>query len=320
MKHISKMLVFIIILTSMAFAQEIMITKVINNFGAVNKGMNDGVRNGHIYQVMRQVNNQWTFITNAEVVSVRETNAAIKCENESAKIQIGDFLFEKGKEETIINELLSDNQTNQTITIPQPTRVQNQPVRTSRPSMANSGTKKTFIGVGGGVSQPIGDGSEYWKMGFWGGGNVFVKTSSNLFFGGRVAYNVWNPNTDELTRGYSSSGVNFEVSGNAKVLEVIPAVRLGFPISPDQSSMFFAQAGYGIYKLDADIEVSGSYMGSSSSYTIEMSESKSGVSFGGGIMIAKKGGIGFEILGLYNIIFSEGSKTKFWTAGAGIIL
>ena len=187
------------------------------------------------------------------------------------------------------------------------------------------GQNKTIIGLGGGISKAAGDDSKYWNIGFNFGGELFQKVSENILIGGRVAYNRWGPNEDELKKLYSGSGFpgmsghSLDVSGSSSIIELLPSIRLVSSTNQDQKTQFFGQIGAGYYILKIESEASTSYNGNSAWASFNSPESTFGINFGAGIIIASSGNTKYSIYPMYNIIFTEEESTKYFTINLGIL-
>ena len=173
----------------------------------------------------------------------------------------------------------------------------------------------------GGISNPVGDGSEYWNLGVSIGGNLFRSVSPNFSFGGRVAYNRWTPDEDKLLESVAGidPGISWDISGSATIIELVPSIRLLAPMGENQSASIFGQLGLGYFLLNMNAEVKGSYLGTTHEVSMDESESEVGLSVGGGLAIGEKGRTQFEILPLYHIIFTEDETTKYFSVSLGVI-
>lgn len=171
--------------------------------------------------------------------------------------------------------------------------------------------------VGGGISKAVGDGSEYWNLGFNVNGSYFMPLSPNIRIGGRFAYNYWSPNEDELKSDFGMSDMSLSIDGSGTIIELTPSIRF---VSPPKGggTGFFAQAGVGYFIWKGTAEVSASMMGYSYTEEIEDSDEVFGVNFGGGIILGGSFGRGITIYPLYNILFTEDESTKYFTVNVGI--
>jgi len=310
MKVIFNVVFILLLICSFAFAQDIQVTRVVENYAAINKGSHDGIKTGQVFNAKRFIRNQWQFICIVRIVQVRSDVAAIESENKNARLQVGDILFRQ--EDSVGGDLLNPRQgtQNQTRNLAQG----------SSKKLSSVGIRKMMISPFVGMSKPTGDSGEYWKFGFQGGGSIFINAIPNFAFGGWVAFNRWLPDKDKFTGGASMPGVSVDVSGGASIIELIPAGRFLIPISPDKSKLFFLNAGFGLYILKFDITTTTTYSGMTSTYKMDDSKTKPGLAIGGGIILARARGIGIQVMSVYHIIFTEGSSTKYITAGIGIIL
>jgi len=112
MKNINflKISIFILTLISFSHAQDIIVTKISNKYGRINKGLIHGIKEKQIYDVKRKIGDEWIFVTKVKVVAVRERIAGIKSENESAMLKVGDILFNSSDEETALLQLLNNEE------------------------------------------------------------------------------------------------------------------------------------------------------------------------------------------------------------------
>jgi len=180
-----------------------------------------------------------------------------------------------------------------------------------------STSERIMASIGGGLSLPTGEGSEYWNTGFAIYGDVFFPVSSIVFFGGRIAYNRWTPDENELVnelRGNFDYPLSqLEVSGSATIFEITPCLRLASTSVNSSSFKFFVQMGVGLYILN--IEASGRAIleGNNVDFSIDESESKFGLNIGAGAMLDV-----FTIYPLYNIVITEDETTKYVSVNLGV--
>lgn len=184
----------------------------------------------------------------------------------------------------------------------------------------NISNGQNILGGGIGLSMPTGDGSEYWKAGFIINGEYFKKFSDNIFIGGRAAWNRWTPDEDELLADVGNlGGVSVDISGSASVIELIPSARYYLTTNQGEQLQFFGQAGLGLFIISLDAKVKASYMGQSFDMGIDDSDSNLGINLGGGA-IFDLGNMKLSICPLYNIIFTSGESTSYFTVNLGIVL
>lgn len=180
----------------------------------------------------------------------------------------------------------------------------------------------------GGISKALGDGSEYWKLGYNLGASVFKKSSSAITFGGRIAYNRLSPNGDEWIKMASGIpagpyGETYDyklesTSGGLSIIEIIPSLMISMTNNKQSKTKFNIIGGAGLYSMSSDIKVEGSYESQYVQSTVEIepeseSETKFGVQFGILLAIEDK----FVIQPLYNIVFTEEESTKYFTLNVG---
>ena len=179
-----------------------------------------------------------------------------------------------------------------------------------------------------GISKPLGDGSEYWKLGYNVGINIFSKSSSNISFGGRIAYNRIPPNGDELIKfgsdipvGPYSDSYDYKLestSGAMSIIEIIPSILISTSKDPDSQTTFDIIAGLGLYSMSSNVKVKGTYESTYVQSTLEIepeseSTSKFGLQLGFLLTVSKV----FTIQPHYNIIFTEEESTKYFTVNIG---
>ena len=179
--------------------------------------------------------------------------------------------------------------------------------------------QQMFYSVNIGISKATGDGSEDWNLGLCIGGNGFYPVNSNISIGGRIAYNRWTPNIDRIEENEPS--ITWDASGSATIIEIVPSLRLTASASETQNVNFFGQFGTGVFLLNMDAKITGTDNGETYDLSAaNQSESKLGISLGGGLIIGKTGSKRFEILPLYHIIFTEDESTKYYSINIGMLL
>lgn len=179
-----------------------------------------------------------------------------------------------------------------------------------------------------GISKALGDGSEYWKLGYNLGISVFTKSKSSISFGGRLAYNRLSPNGEELIKMGSSipagpygQTYDYELestSGGLSIIEIVPAVMISTTTNKESNTILNIIGGAGLYSMSSNYKVKGSYESPSVQSTIEIepdseSETKFGIQLGILLAIQNR----FVIQPLYNIVFTEEESTKYFTVNIG---
>jgi hypothetical protein len=181
--------------------------------------------------------------------------------------------------------------------------------------------QNNIIGIGGGLVKPLGDGSEYWKMGFDFKGEYFIKIYENILLGARIAYNHNTVDEDMIKGLFSnevSQGYNIDVSATSSIMEILPSIRVVSCSNLENKVQFFGQVGGGFYLMGQKADVSVSNMGTPvGQASFGLKDNKLGFDFGAGLMLGGK--IKFIVYPLYNIILTEGKSTKFLTINEGIV-
>lgn len=187
-----------------------------------------------------------------------------------------------------------------------------QPKQLTRSYQVIAAPKGSFS-LGGGISSLVGEGSQYWNTGFSVAMNGFRYITRNILLGGHFTYHRWTPDENELLKLVPDVGIDFDISGQATIIELVLSARL-LALQPEtQSVNLFAQVGFGYYFINLDAKVKASYLGVTYQDSIEESENKPGVTLGGGIILGRAGGFRFEILPMYKIIFTEDGNTKYFS-------
>jgi len=154
---------------------------------------------------------------------------------------------------------------------------------------------KTSIGLSSGISK-----NDYQNIGFNFGGEFFKEVSSNIFIGGRIAYNRWCLADDEIKREFSTLDVNNSVT----IIELLPSMRIVSSIK-NQKTQYFGQIGTGYYTFKRGWQ--------------SHDAKNFGINFGSGIVILTSKDIKLSIYPLYNIIFQTGNSIKYFTFNVGIL-
>jgi hypothetical protein len=184
---------------------------------------------------------------------------------------------------------------------------------------AKSPSRRTMKSLGGGISLPSGEGSKYWNTGFTFYGDILFPLSSSTYLGGRVAYNRWTPDANELASelvGYTgNSGLRLDVSGAATIFEITPSLRFVSSSAANPSFKFFTHIGIGIYILNLEAEGKLTPEGGYNyvDFSLDESKTKFGLNFGLGVVLDI-----VTIYPLYNIVFTEDESTKYFSIILGL--
>ena len=176
---------------------------------------------------------------------------------------------------------------------------------------------KVIFNFGGGYSVLTGDGSEYWNPGFYLSTTLFTPISSTVSLGGLVSYHRWTPDETELTKDIDDiPGVDVDVSGMGRIIEIAPVVRYNVPKTNSVGFFFQVAGGMALMELSALVEVSVLWI--HESVRIDESENRPFISVGMGLSIGKPQQIQVEILALYHINFIEDGTMDYFSAGLGL--
>jgi len=169
-----------------------------------------------------------------------------------------------------------------------------------------------LISIGGGIANAFGEGNEDINLGFNLEFTGVVQTSSSVGFGGRIGYNYFTVDTDEIEDYFFEQ---IDISASLSILEIVPIVRFMPNSHYNQSTNFFVQTGIGLYHMTASAEAS--YMGNSESDS--ESQTEPGITFGFGVIIGQPGTLRFEISPNFNMVFTESEMTNYGTLTLAII-
>lgn len=179
--------------------------------------------------------------------------------------------------------------------------------------------EKTTLTIGAGVSNTSGSTNNYWKLGFAVGGNLFFKISPTVLVGARLAYNRWEPDETKLIKEFGAPGVDFEINGTAKVIEVVPSVRI-MARTPERSRIkLFAQLGAGLYFINMKGILTTDWLIVLPADGIRLKKTRFGFNLGGGIILTERSGFRLECLPQYHIILTKGDPTRYFSFTLGAV-
>ncbi|MBN1154748.1 hypothetical protein JXB12_07495 [candidate division KSB1 bacterium] len=182
-----------------------------------------------------------------------------------------------------------------------------------------------------GIAKAIGEGSEDWSIGLSAGCNIFFQTNKSVSLGGRIAYNRFSPNGEELIKQARSMRIppyyesyDYQLkstSGSLSIIELLPSIRFRMSRSETQDFNVALQAGAGFFFMSGDAEVKGYYKDqhTESSITLKIerdSVTKPGIQLGVAMDIKQK----VTIQPNYNIILTEDENTKYFSLYIGLLL
>ncbi len=175
---------------------------------------------------------------------------------------------------------------------------------------AGSIIDETTFGANVGISFPTGDAGDAYNMGFCLGVHGFYPYRDNIHIGGRFAYNRWG--IDDIMGG----GAGCDADGHGSIIEVLPQVRYLFSRNETSNYGFFALGGLGFYRFGFDYEID--CPGTMADGDYSDSEIKLGLCLGGGVTIGSEGGRIYEVIPVYNIVFTEDSNFTYLAISVGI--
>lgn len=205
-------------------------------------------------------------------------------------------------------------------TVPEPPLIDQKPV-------APSPARKFSFTPTAGITFPMGDGSEYWNVGFNIGLNMFSVSPTNISFGGRIAYNRIPPDGEELMKLASGINVGYggshdykleSTSGAFSIIELVPSVKIETTKKENNKSSFSLQCGLGLFIMNSDASAKGSYSDQYTQSEMEISlegksETKFGLQFSANIYLSSK----IVIQPYYNLIFTEENNTQYLNINLG---
>lgn len=191
----------------------------------------------------------------------------------------------------------------------------------------NSFGQQTVVGIGSGISKAVGEGSEFWNLGYNISLEFYKQVTENILVGGRFAFNRITPDKDEINKslaldtfGDLSFDSKVEVTGSASMLELLPSIRIVTSKDEDQLIQFFGQFGAGCNIYRAYAKTSVSINSFSETVTIEEFEIVPSINIGAGISIDLTMNIKLLIYPMYNFMFTEDESTKYISFNLGLLL
>jgi len=172
------------------------------------------------------------------------------------------------------------------------------------------------VNIGGGYSNIMGDKGEVWNPGFYLDGNIFYSINPSISLGGYLSYHKWTPDEEELTEPYSGLGIDWDVSGRAIFIEIVPSAR--FFLAASKNLKFFIQAGIGWAIMDLEAKMKGTWLWMYVEDTVDEEDNRASLPFGLGISFGERSKVNLEFLMLYHIIFIEDGRTEYFSAGLNI--
>ena len=168
-----------------------------------------------------------------------------------------------------------------------------------------------------GYSKYVGDDSKYWNAGFAISGNAFLAVTQNILIGGHLSCHRWTPegNPDLV-------GANWIPHGSALLFDVHPSVRLTTSIERSRLINAFIQVGAGASIIDnnATLHIVPVVPGDPTGWYADLmtSQVRPGLSMGAGITSMNRGNVRFEIIPMYNVVFTSDKYTRYISVNAGV--
>jgi hypothetical protein len=176
-------------------------------------------------------------------------------------------------------------------------------------------------GLSGDVSKYLGEDRDEVKIGYGAAGHVFIPIQKNIWIGGRVSYNYWNLDEDKAIEAWIPEEyreVSWSITGSWEALEVSPALRFSPTMGIESGLGFFTHIGVGVFYVNVETTVTGTYEGDTASGIENYSETDLGASLGGGAMVGLSKHIQLEVFPLYQMIFVSNETIKYLTINIGI--
>lgn len=166
------------------------------------------------------------------------------------------------------------------------------------------GQKKVAFGIGSGLTLASGEGSDQWNPGFNIYGDGFKEVFKNVYVGGHFSFNRLAPK---------------DGSGYMNITELLPGVRVVFSSKNKKSDYVFGQVGTGLILWKQHVEITTSTLGHTSHYTFESADNNFGLNVGVGINFGISSSVSLSLCPKFNIFFSEGESTKYFTINIGAV-
>ena len=191
-------------------------------------------------------------------------------------------------------------------------------------STAVAGEMKPAVYVGGGVNMPMGDWSDFWKMGFGGSGRLAFEVAPAIEIGATFGYTAFPFDDDKFIEwveaNWGDVAEDAEVEGlDVNAMEFLADIKYKFGVGPEAKAFApYMMAVFGMTQLsfdDATVTEGGE------TQTIDMSALSATdltLGFGAGFeyMFSPKAGLWVD--GKYMVIMTEGESTSHLPIRAGL--
>jgi hypothetical protein len=184
--------------------------------------------------------------------------------------------------------------------------------------LARGAGRDVVLGVHGGLSWPLDEGTDELNTGFTVGASGYLTLIPNLLAGLGVSYNRWGVDEEELINEIEGI-IGGDVDGAVHMVEIMPTVRLTVPRLL-RSFDIFGQFGIGVYIRTEQVEVEGTgTLGELiSGKPLDDTDGRLGMQVGPGVSYGFLNFFGVELSGLYNLLFEEGPRSQYITLRAGL--
>jgi len=187
------------------------------------------------------------------------------------------------------------------------------------------------IGPDAGLNKSVGDGGEYWKLGFTVGIGSFIPLTKRISVGGLLRVYRMIPDGEAMIDLASSVIVNPDgetndysltrTSGSLSIIEMAPAARILFYDPNVSAAQFFFEGGVGLYMFKNSSKAEGRFRDENTKSNITVSfnnqwESNPGIHFGLVIQLWKR----IEIKPHYTMVFTSGKETQILSFHIGYLI
>jgi hypothetical protein len=174
--------------------------------------------------------------------------------------------------------------------------------------------KKFFLSLSGGADRQIGSDYERFDWGFNIAGNAVGYVNEFFGVGGRVAYNRWTADEDDIL---DQAIGDVEIEGDVWSMEILPIIRLS--TGNTNALAVFLHGGGGLYVVDSEFEVN---VADTDPITFgEEASARFGLQGGAGASL-DFGTLRIEAYPLYNYVWTDSDNNLQYTTynlGIGLV-
>ncbi len=161
-----------------------------------------------------------------------------------------------------------------------------------------------------GLSQVMGDVSDYWKIGADVGLEVYTNVTPNLLTGLRVGYCGWHPDDGDVNRAFPESATirGGDITGRSNMFEVLGGVRITPAQAHKRTFSYVFHVGGGLYINTTTVKdsIGDDYQGRKSHWA------QGGVNGGLGFRFYMGNDVLLEVLPIYHLIFADLKHTEYF--------